>query len=985
MYTEELHEIYDASQNNTLTFFVGAGVSALSNMPSWGDLIKQICHYLGIKYNRNSSTDDFLKIPQILYYRLNNDDRKYMSLIDSYLKCDDAVPNDIHYKMMNLHPNSFVTTNFDELLEQTAMNVCRSYRTIATDSEVPQISGNKYILKIHGDIKHANIVLKEEDYLNYSDNFKLIETQLKSIFATNTVVFIGYGLNDYNIKMSLNWTKRLLNDDFKKPIFIYTGAKELTDEELIYQSSRGIRVVDCWKIDNANCNSYKKRYNLIFNQIEKYKNYTLNNKTPNELLRTLYNLVEPFDKLYTLREADLIKSLREANIIISNRTLAPYHNDNDDAISLLILLNDKDDVEITKELGKEAYQWYLTIIRVFSKARIFYYHYKNSYTKINTNQISFANPNIISFSYSQIRNYIKYNGKDIERLYFKAFYLFFLQKYDCALELYITVAQKAFDKGMYVLYYLSRINASTISTLLNRPWLHENKTQDHRLQRQAFKNIDELFKSMPSDFRNNYSSLQELISPEFLYQFAYEALNAQRKLEHTINTNSSELGITSSDNIIIKINSSLHFLLGNGIILDIFREYKVAIKTMMEELLIKYAEQKKKKIRRGIFDDIPKNDIIFDSIDFFCFISYFDYKELCYAINQSKIMNLEFADMVSIEKTMFNIFTEYNRRILKRNYSFDEINSIEEKIRNLIVLLCYTELAQNTVEKILKFLLNHDFHSLSMDEKITFLYYQVYKRQKYSTHTNEIIEKTLIKYIDQTLISLKNNEQANTNINVTGYRRLANYMGIAANTPYYSRKLALKVSTILKSQHVNLLEDIVIYYWNHLSKYMQRKVCKYIIQLQNKKFDFTLMGLQMELSMKIPSSQIDALISKLHDDINTPDTNSQVQVYPSKDKFDDLRLVGIWCFLDLLGNDKFKVFLGYDDQFDFYMLKENFNFDKFNIKWLFNSNDFLLKSISEYPLLKHSIRNVISKELKENAIFKTDKENLQNILNQYFL
>ena len=168
-------------------------------------------------------------------------------------------------------------------------------------------------------------------------------------------------------------------------------------------------------------------------------------------MRTLYNLVEPFDKLYTLREADLIKSLREANIIISNRTLAPYHNDNDDAISLLILLNDKDEVEITKEFGKEAYQWYLTIIRVFSKARIFYYHYKNSYTKINTNQIPFANPDIISFSYTQIRNYIKYNGNDIERLYFKAFYLFFLQKYDCALELYITVAQKAFDKGMYVL------------------------------------------------------------------------------------------------------------------------------------------------------------------------------------------------------------------------------------------------------------------------------------------------------------------------------------------------------------------------------------------------------------------------------------------------------------------------------------------------------------------------------------------------------
>ena len=47
-------------------------------------------------------------------------------------------------------------------------------------------------MKLHGDLINKNFVLKEEDYLNYSDNFKLIETLAKSIFSTNTVVFIGY-------------------------------------------------------------------------------------------------------------------------------------------------------------------------------------------------------------------------------------------------------------------------------------------------------------------------------------------------------------------------------------------------------------------------------------------------------------------------------------------------------------------------------------------------------------------------------------------------------------------------------------------------------------------------------------------------------------------------------------------------------------------------------------------------------------------------
>ena len=98
------------------------------------------------------------------------------------------------------------------------------------------------------DFKHNNFVLKEEDYLNYSDNFKLIETLVKSIFSTNTVVFIGYSLNDYNIKLILNWTKTLLKDSFREPIFLYVGSQVLTDTEIIYHQSKGLLVIEWNKL-----------------------------------------------------------------------------------------------------------------------------------------------------------------------------------------------------------------------------------------------------------------------------------------------------------------------------------------------------------------------------------------------------------------------------------------------------------------------------------------------------------------------------------------------------------------------------------------------------------------------------------------------------------------------------------------------------------------------------------------------------------------
>ena len=47
MYEKELQRILTASQNNALTFFVGAGVSALSGAPTWKGLIHAISDRLG--------------------------------------------------------------------------------------------------------------------------------------------------------------------------------------------------------------------------------------------------------------------------------------------------------------------------------------------------------------------------------------------------------------------------------------------------------------------------------------------------------------------------------------------------------------------------------------------------------------------------------------------------------------------------------------------------------------------------------------------------------------------------------------------------------------------------------------------------------------------------------------------------------------------------------------------------------------------------
>lgn len=71
MYEQIFRRVIEASQNNSLTFFVGAGVSAVSGAPKWSDLIDAMYDELGHTPKGSYTSDEYLRIPQIYYYSIN--------------------------------------------------------------------------------------------------------------------------------------------------------------------------------------------------------------------------------------------------------------------------------------------------------------------------------------------------------------------------------------------------------------------------------------------------------------------------------------------------------------------------------------------------------------------------------------------------------------------------------------------------------------------------------------------------------------------------------------------------------------------------------------------------------------------------------------------------------------------------------------------------------------------------------------------------
>lgn len=212
--------IREKSEKDKLIVFVGAGVSCnVERMPSWNELVKIMAEEVGYskceqckrrtKICKKScllkdsfSTDEFLKIPQYLY---NSNKKKYVEKFKEIFKDIDA-DADLSKAIFELNPAHIITTNYDHLLESPTCELRHQYQVIIEDKDLLDTHASKYIIKMHGDLNNMkSIVLKEQDYLDFSQNKVLIELFVKALLTDHLILFLGYSLNDYNIKLILSW------------------------------------------------------------------------------------------------------------------------------------------------------------------------------------------------------------------------------------------------------------------------------------------------------------------------------------------------------------------------------------------------------------------------------------------------------------------------------------------------------------------------------------------------------------------------------------------------------------------------------------------------------------------------------------------------------------------------------------------------------------------------------------------------------------
>ena len=202
-------EIIQAGLNGELVFFVGAGASMLLGLPSWSGLATNALDELRKNEFLNYSQIDQLKTldpqKQLSIAYLIAEENNYKLNLGKYLTGKSA--GDSIYKAINDIGCPCVTTNYDELI---APRFIETKNGSATAAPVVRISErDKFFAKLlnepgtvvhlHGAIsKPETMIVTTKDYLEHYDD-EHVQQFLGELFNKNTVLFIGYGLEEAEI------------------------------------------------------------------------------------------------------------------------------------------------------------------------------------------------------------------------------------------------------------------------------------------------------------------------------------------------------------------------------------------------------------------------------------------------------------------------------------------------------------------------------------------------------------------------------------------------------------------------------------------------------------------------------------------------------------------------------------------------------------------------------------------------------------------
>lgn len=222
-------DLLDSIRSGDLVPFIGAGMSIPSGGKSWDQILKLLIDELGTEFGY----EDLLEEVQLAFgssttgvrsglpgevesiFRSTLDPLMVAQLYENVFRrrrlinvlkdaCNGTtLPGPTHDSLVSLGCNIYVTTNFDDLLEQAIKKSGTAVQVIVKEEDVAYWrSGTAQVVKMHGSLRNPcdpnSIVFSRSDFEAYSVKHPSMDMLVQFLMSTGTLLLLGYSARDPN-------------------------------------------------------------------------------------------------------------------------------------------------------------------------------------------------------------------------------------------------------------------------------------------------------------------------------------------------------------------------------------------------------------------------------------------------------------------------------------------------------------------------------------------------------------------------------------------------------------------------------------------------------------------------------------------------------------------------------------------------------------------------------------------------------------------
>lgn len=243
---EFVREYVRAVAQGYAAVFAGAGLSRGSGYTNWKELVRPLAEEIGLDVEKEY---DLVAIAQ--YYRNERGTRSSINqkILNEFTK--ETVRNENIEILTRLPVNTYWTTNYDELLENTLKENNRKADVKTTQESLADniYDRDAVVYKMHGDVRcPAKAVLTKDDYEIYSTERPLFRTALQGDLISKTFLFIGFSFEDPNLDYILSQIRVLLGESARDHYCFFERVKRQdgeSEQDFLYNTAKqDLRVKD---------------------------------------------------------------------------------------------------------------------------------------------------------------------------------------------------------------------------------------------------------------------------------------------------------------------------------------------------------------------------------------------------------------------------------------------------------------------------------------------------------------------------------------------------------------------------------------------------------------------------------------------------------------------------------------------------------------------------------------------------------------------